>query len=50
MFSAYAGSGIGRHVGDLGTLGGQDAYDDPATNTIDALPVFAWYLGYDGRY
>jgi len=49
-FSAYAGSGIGRYITDLGTLGGQDAYYDPATNTIDALPVFAWYLGYEQRW
>jgi uncharacterized coiled-coil protein SlyX len=49
-FSAYAGSGIGRYVTDLGTLGGQDAFYDPATNTIDALPVFAWYLGYERRW
>jgi DcaP outer membrane protein len=49
-FSAYAGSGIGRYVTDLGTLGGQDAFYDVATNTIDALPVFAWYLGYERRW
>jgi len=49
-FSTYAGSGIGRYVTDLGTLGGQDAFYDPATNTIDALPVFAWYLGYERRW
>jgi hypothetical protein len=49
-FSAYAGSGIGRYITDLGTLGGQDAYYDAATNTIDALPVFAWYLGYERRW
>jgi hypothetical protein len=49
-FSAYAGSGIGRYITDLGTLGGQDAYFDPATNTIDALPVFAWYFGYERRW
>jgi hypothetical protein len=49
-FSAYAGSGIGRYITDLGTLGGQDAYYDPTTNTIDALPVFAWYLGYERRW
>ena len=49
-FSAYAGSGIGRYISDLGSLGGQDAYYDPATKTIDALPVFAWYLGYERRW
>ena len=50
MFSTYAGSGIGRYITDLGTLGGQDAFYDIATNTIDALPVFAWYLGYERRW
>jgi hypothetical protein len=50
MFSAYAGSGIGRYITDLGTLGGQDAFFDSATNTIDALPVFAWYLGFEKRW
>jgi hypothetical protein len=49
-FSAYAGSGIGRYITDLGTLGGQDAYFDPEANTIDALPAFAWYLGYERRW
>jgi hypothetical protein len=49
-FSAYAGSGIGRYITDLGTLGGQDAYYDPETNTVDALPVFAWYLGSERRW
>ena len=46
-FSAYAGSGIGRYVTDLGTLGGQDAYYDAATGTIEPLPVLAWYFGYE---
>lgn len=49
-FSAYAGSGIGRYITDLGTLGGQDAFYDPATSTIDALPVFAWYFGYERHW
>jgi hypothetical protein len=49
-FSAYAGSGIGRYVTDLGSLGGQDAYYDAGTNDIEALPVFAWYLGFERRW
>ena len=49
-FSAYAGSGIGRYITDLGTLGGQDAFYDPATGSIDALSDFAWYLGYERRW
>jgi len=50
MFSFYAGNGIGRYVTDLGTLGGQDAVYDTASDTIEALPVFAWYLGYEARW
>ena len=43
--AVYLGRGIGRYINDLGTLGGQDAVYDPATNTLQALPVFAAYLG-----
>jgi hypothetical protein len=43
--AVYLGRGIGRYINDLGTLGGQDAIYDPATNTLQALPVFAAYLG-----
>ena len=50
MFSLYAGDGIGRYITDLGSLGGQDAVYDSATDTIEALPVFAWYLGYESRW
>ena len=44
-YAVYAGRGIGRYITDLGTLGGQDAVYDPATNTLQALPVFAAYVG-----
>jgi hypothetical protein len=44
-YAVYAGQGIGRYITDLGTLGGQDAVYDPATNTLQALPVFAAYVG-----
>jgi len=50
MFSFYAGDGIGRYITDLGTLGGQDAVYDTAKDKIEALPVFAWYLGYEARW
>jgi hypothetical protein len=50
LFSFYAGDGIGRYVTDLGTLGGQDAVYDTPTDTIQALPVFAWYVGYEARW
>ncbi len=45
-FALYAGEGIGRYITDLGTLGGQDAFYDPVTDTLTALPVAAGYVGY----
>ena len=41
------GWGIGRYITDLRTLGGQDAVYDPATNTLQALPVASAYVGYE---
>jgi len=46
-FSTYAGRGIGRYITDLGTLGGQDAVYDSTSRAIEALPVYAWYFGYE---
>jgi hypothetical protein len=46
-FAANAGKGIGRYITDLGALGGQDAFYDPATATLTALPVFSSYIGYE---
>ena len=48
--AVYAGRGIGRYINDLGTLGGQDAVYDPVTNTLQALPVFAAYIGLERRW
>ncbi len=45
-FAFNGGSGIGRYITDLGTLGGQDAVYDPATNSLEALPVGSGYIGY----
>ena len=46
-FATAAGTGIGRYITDLGTLGGQDAVYDPTTNVLVALPVYSTYLGYE---
>lgn len=46
-FASAAGTGIGRYITDLGTLGGQDAIYDPVTHTLMALPVFSSYVGYE---
>jgi outer membrane DcaP-like protein len=45
-FAANAGHGIGRYVSDLGTLGGQDAVYDAATNSLVPLSVASGYVGY----
>ena len=45
-WAAYAGKGIGSYITDLRTLGGQDGVYDPVTNTVEALPVAATYVGY----
>jgi hypothetical protein len=46
-FATAAGTGIGRYITDLGTLGGQDAVYDAATNALVALPVVSTYVGYE---
>jgi hypothetical protein len=46
LFALAGGWGIGRYINDLGNLG-QDAVYDPATNTLEALPVGSAYLGYE---
>ena len=45
-WALYAGKGIGSYITDLRTLGGQDGVYDPNTNTVEALPVAAAYVGY----
>ncbi len=46
-FATAAGSGIGRYITDLGTLGGQDAVYDPQRNALIALPVYSTYIGFE---
>lgn len=46
-FAANTGWGIGRYITDLGTLGGQDAFYDPLTNSLTALHVYSSYFGYE---
>ena len=45
-WALYAGKGLGRYITDLRRAGGQDAVYDRETNTVQALPVAATYLGY----
>ena len=46
-FAANAGSGIGRYISDLSSLGGQDAVYDPVQVSLRALPVSSGYFGYE---
>lgn len=46
-FAAAGGKGIGRYITDLGSEGGQDAVYNPADSSLNALPVFSGYLGYE---
>ena len=47
MLAVYTGRGIGRYITDLGEVGGLDAVYDPATDTLETLPVFSAYVGYE---
>ena len=46
-FAVNAGSGIGRYIADLSSLGGQDAVFDPAQVSLRPLPVSSGYFGYE---
>jgi hypothetical protein len=46
-FATAGGTGIGRYITDLGTLGGQDAVFDSDASALRALRVFSSYLGYE---
>ena len=46
-FAVAAGTGIGRYITDLGSVGGQDAVYDPAADSLVALPVVSTYIGYE---
>ena len=46
-FAVNAGSGIGRYITDLSSLGGQDAVYDPVQVSLRALPVSSGYFGYE---
>ena len=46
-FAVNAGSGIGRYIADLSSLGGQDAVYDPVQVSLRALQVSSAYVGYE---
>jgi hypothetical protein len=49
-FASNFGWGIGKYITDLGTLGGQDAVYDSASNTLRALSVSSAYVGYERQW
>jgi hypothetical protein len=46
-FAVNGGTGIGRYIADLSSLGGQDAAYDPVQASLHALPVSSGYVGYE---
>jgi hypothetical protein len=46
-FAVIAGSGIGRYIDDLSSLGGQDAVYDAVQVSLRALLVSSGYVGYE---
>jgi hypothetical protein len=46
-FAIYTGKGIGRYITDLAEIGGQDAVYDPATDSLETVPAFSAYVGYE---
>jgi DcaP outer membrane protein len=46
-FATAGGTGIGRYITDLGSVGGQDAVFDAEAATLRALRVFSSYVGYE---
>jgi len=46
-FAVNAGSGIGRYIAHLRSLGGRDAVYDPVQVSLRALPVASGYFGYE---
>jgi len=46
-FAVNVGSGIGRYIADLSSLGGQDAVYDPVQGSLRALSVSSGYVGYE---
>ena len=47
LFQHNLGSGLGRYISDLGSLGGQDGVFDSTTHTLRLLDVFSGYVGYE---
>jgi hypothetical protein len=47
LFQVNGGSGIGRYISDLRSLGGQDGVFDPVANELLPLVVFSGLVGYE---
>jgi hypothetical protein len=46
-FAVNVGSGIGRYIADLSSVGGQDAVYDPMQVSLRALSVSSGFFGYE---
>jgi hypothetical protein len=46
-FAAIGGTGVGRYIADLSSLGGQDAVYDSVQLRLRPLPVLSGYFGYE---
>ena len=47
LFQVNGGTGIGRYISDLRSLGGQDGVFDPVANELQPLVVFSGLVGYE---
>jgi hypothetical protein len=50
LFQHNSGTGVGRYITDLRTLGGQDAVYNPVDNSLKTLNVFSGYIGYEHHW
>ena len=47
LFQVNGGTGIGRYISDLRSLGGQDGVFDPVANELQPLVVYSGLVGYE---
>jgi hypothetical protein len=50
IFQLNVGEGNARYINDLNSLGGQDAFFDPVTGSLEPLPAFGWYFDYEHQW
>ena len=50
IFQLNVGRGNARYINDLNSLGGQDAFFNPANGALEALPATGWYFDYEHQW